>query len=242
VHSRATKRATTAGSESNFGARALYLVAILGCSGLGALEFARLLSGIGSGTLLPLLAGVLAGIAAADWVAGAVHWACDTWGSERTPWLGHSLIASFREHHREPSAMLNHDWLEVNGGAAAAALLALVGFTGFSSRDLGLEVGTQTFATAFFLCLMGTSAFTNQLHYWAHDPRPPAIVRRLQGHGLILSPLEHAQHHRAPHTHGYCISTGWLNRPLDAIRFWRALEWAISVLTGAQPRKDYAGS
>jgi len=187
--------------------------------------------------------GFLLGALAADGLSGAVHWACDTWGSEETPCLGRSLIHSFREHHREPSAMLRHDWLEVNGGAAAAALLALIGFTSTSASDFGVESGTQTFAIASFLSLVGTSAITNQLHYWAHVARPPPIVRRLQSRGVILSPREHVLHHRAPHAHGYCIATGWLNRPLDAIRFWRALEWGLSALTGAEPRrKDETGA
>jgi hypothetical protein len=233
---------TRANSESNLGVRAFYLLAILGFCGLEIFTFARLLSGIDSSTLMPLIAGLGLGVAAADGIAATVHWACDTWGSERTPWLGHSLIESFREHHRDPAAMLDHDWLEVNGAAAAAALLALMGFVGFSSREFGFETAAQTFVAAIFLALVGTSAITNQLHYWAHAPRPPAIVRRLQANGWILSPLEHAGHHRAPHTHGYCISTGWLNRPLDAMRFWRALEWALSTLTGSEPRKGEAGS
>jgi ubiquitin-conjugating enzyme E2 variant len=229
---------STASPESNLGARALYWVAIPGCGALGAVQFIQLFSSVEFDTLVPLLLGLLLGIAAADWVTAAVHWACDTWGSEGTPWLGSSVIDSFREHHREPLAMLEHDWLEVNGGAATAALLALVGFSGFSTSEFGFDAGTRILGSAFFLSLVGTSAITNQLHYWAHDPRPPGIIRRLQSHGLILSPIEHVEHHRAPHTHGYCISTGWLNRPLDAIRFWRAMEWGLTLLTGAQPRKD----
>jgi hypothetical protein len=242
VHTRATRRAIPAGSESNLGVRALCLTAILGCSGLWVFQFERLFSGIESGTLLPLIAGLLLGVAAADLVTAAVHWACDTWGSEQTPWLGPSLIYSFREHHRDPSAMLDHDWLEVNGAAAAGAVIALVGYTVLSSRDMGAESWAQMFAAAFFLSAMAVSAVTNQLHYWAHAARPPSIVRQLQASGLILSPLEHVGHHRAPHTHGYCISTGWLNRPLDEIRFWRALERGLSVVTGAEPRQSDTSS
>ena len=233
---------SAASSASNLGARALYGVALLACGGLGAVHFLWLFSSVEFETLVPVLLGLVLGIAAADWVTGAVHWACDTWGSGRTPWLGASVIDSFREHHREPLAMLEHDWLEVNGGAALAALPALVGYSIVSAGGLGFDPGTRILASAFFLSLVGTSAITNQLHYWAHDPRPPAIIRRLQSHGLILSPIEHMEHHRAPHTHGYCISTGWLNRPLDTIRFWRALEWGLTLLTGAEPRKDEAGS
>jgi len=64
---------------------------------------------------------LLAGVLLADLLAGGVHWACDTWGDERTRWLGRSLIKSFRDHHHRPRAMLEHDWVEVNGEAATAA-------------------------------------------------------------------------------------------------------------------------
>ena len=44
-----------------------------------------------------------------------------TWGDDHTRWIGPSLIRSFREHHRDPRAMLGHDWIEVNREPAIAA-------------------------------------------------------------------------------------------------------------------------
>ena len=38
------------------------------------------------------------------------------------------------------------------------------------------------------------------------------------GLDLILSPAVHAQHHRGDFSHGYCVTTGWLNPALDALR------------------------
>ena len=98
---RATKTVSAASSASHLGVRALYGVAILACGGLGAVHFLWLFSSVEFETLVPVLLGLVLGIAAADWVTGAVHWACDTWGSERTPWLlgprsGHERLVSLR--------------------------------------------------------------------------------------------------------------------------------------------------
>ncbi|CAK5059466.1 unnamed protein product [Meloidogyne enterolobii] len=34
------------------------------------------------------------------------------------------------------------------------------------------------------------------------------------------------------------ITTGWLNPLLDAVGFWRKLEFCVSTLTGWKPRDD----
>jgi plasmanylethanolamine desaturase len=52
---------------------------------------------------------------------------------------------------------------------------------------------------------------------------------------LILPPQHHHGHHRPPHAQNYCITTGWMDAPLRWIRFWDALEWALTKLTGIEP-------
>jgi ubiquitin-conjugating enzyme E2 variant len=209
--------------------RALYLAAIIATSALGILHLSRLIDLIGPTSWIPLLAGLLVGAMAADLVTGLVHWGCDTWGDEETPWIGSSLIRWFRAHHREPRAMLEHDWIEVNGAPAVAASAAFLLLPTLGSLSV------FGYATAWSLIAAG--ALANQLHQWAHMGRPPRLIRGLQRSGLILSRIRHARHH-ARHTGGYCISTGWLNGLLDATGFWRALERSIAFVTGAEPRAD----
>ena len=220
------------------GARAVFAFAIVLAAGFSALHFARLADLALAGAWLPLLCGALAGVLVADFVTGVVHWACDTWGDVRTRWLGPGLITSFREHHRDPSAMLDHDWIEVNGEAAAAAA------TAFALMTLPISqvwLSEHAFAAGFGWAGVSCGALANQLHQWAHQPRPPAAISSLQRAGLILSRERHAVHHRAPNTSAYCISTGWSNALLDVLGFWRALECAITRLTGAEPRAHAAG-
>lgn len=181
------------------------------------------------------LAGGLLGLLTMDGVTGLVHWACDTWGDERTPWLGPGLIRSFREHHRDPRAMLAHDWTEVNREPALAVSAALLLLTLPPLQQL-LE--GRSLAWGFLLAFLAYGAGANQLHLWSHMERPPRWARALQCCGLALSPARHAVHHRAACTEAYCISTGWLNGPLDALGFWRALERAIAAVTGARPRSS----
>jgi ubiquitin-conjugating enzyme E2 variant len=63
-------------------------------------------------------------------------------------------------------------------------------------------------------------------------------VRLLQRSRLILPIGHHAVHHVAPHLVHYCITTGWMNGPLDRLGFFRACERLVSALTGLAPRGD----
>jgi len=54
----------------------------------------------------------------------------------------------------------------------------------------------------------------------------------------VLGRAAHATHHDRPYDAHYCITTGWCNRPLEAIGFFRRMERAITWLTGAHPRQD----
>lgn len=207
--------------------------AILLAAALSIQRLPLLLSHATFSTAPPLLAGLLLGVAIADFLGGVVHWACDTWGSETTRWAGPGLIRFFRDHHRAPHGILEHDWIEVNGEACVAVSAFLLLCTSPVIRPV-LADHVLLEAAAWSLATFAGGA--NQLHKWGHMRRPPGLVRLAQHWGLFLSLQRHAEHHRAPHTKGYCITTGWLNPVLDAARFWRGLEYMVTLITGIDAR------
>lgn len=78
-----------------------------------------------------------------------------------------------------------------------------------------------------------------QIHKWSHTYFGlPVWVVWLQEHHIILPRRHHRIHHVAPHETYFCITTGWLNWPLEKLHFWSALEMIIETTTGYKPRAD----
>ncbi len=176
---------------------------------------------------------LLTGFIAADFISGVVHWFFDTWFAPDTPFIGRAFVRTFREHHGDPTAICRHDFIETNGSnLLGACALVLCG--------LGVEPGSKL--AAFFAgALLFTGVFvgvTSQIHKWSHSENVPSVVSFLQHRGWILSKEAHALHHRAPFSAAYCITSGWLNASLERVGFFRRLERAITVTTGARPRRD----
>ena len=84
--------------------------------------------------------------------------------------------------------------------------------------------------TLFSCCLLlglATGSFgTNLFHKWAHEPKPPVVVSWLQRSGLILGPARHQRHH-SDYSHGFCVTSGWMNPVLDALGFFPRLERVV---------------
>jgi len=180
-----------------------------------------------------VLPSFVSGIAIADLASGLIHWAADTWGRDDCPIIGHRLLVPFRVHHLNPDDFLRRRFVDTNGDVAFVAVPVLLGLLALP-WDADWAAPVAVFGFGF----CGIGMLTNQIHQWAHMPSPPALVRALQQCRLILGRIDHAAHHDRPYHVHYCITTGWWNRPLDAIDFFRRLETAITRLTGVQPRED----
>ncbi len=166
----------------------------------------------------------------ADFLSGLVHWFADTWGSYKWPILGPTLIRSFREHHVDPKSITRHDFVEANGATALVLIPQLLILYFWAPQSPLVNVYFIFGAWLIFL--------TNQIHKWAHQEQTGGIVRFLQKSNIILPSRVHDLHHSGDHSYGYCITTGWMNRPLHAVGFFRRSERLITSLTGAQPRRE----
>uniref|UniRef100_A0A1B6JK45 Lipid desaturase domain-containing protein n=1 Tax=Homalodisca liturata TaxID=320908 RepID=A0A1B6JK45_9HEMI len=186
-----------------------------------------------------ILLAALCGIVSADFASGMVHWLADTWGSIDLPIIGKNFLRPFREHHTDPTSITRHDFIETNGDN----FMVTIPFLGFLLWRLITDSEQQLqrhFAVLCFIFLFAIFvAMTNQIHKWSHTYFGlPWWVVWLQEHHVILPRRHHRYHHVAPHETYYCITTGWLNWPLEVVRFWPALESAITLFTGCRPRDD----
>jgi ubiquitin-conjugating enzyme E2 variant len=178
---------------------------------------------------VPIVA--IAGIAAADFLSGLVHWAADTWGDDDVPVIGPALLVPFRVHHVNPDDFLRRRFLDTNGSVAFVTLPVLAALF---AVPLDTNWGQAVVLFGYPLC--ATGLMTNQIHQWAHMPSPPWPVRALQDCALLLGRERHAAHHAGVYDSHYCITTGWCNRVLDAIGFFRRAEALVEHFTGARPR------
>ena len=193
----------------------------------------KVVEAIRLGSWVWVAAAAVGGFVAADFLSGLVHWLFDTWGTPETPVVGKTFIVPFRVHHSDPLDITRHGFIATNGHNCLASVPVLVGAL-FLDMHSGWVAGLLAFLMAISLGTFGT----NQFHKWAHQEDVGPVVAFLQRHHLVLNPRHHDVHHTRPYDQAYCITTGWLNPLLRAIRFFRTVEWAITKVTGVEPRKD----
>jgi ubiquitin-conjugating enzyme E2 variant len=185
------------------------------------------------GWMLPLV--LIVGAISADFVSGVVHWTADTWGTETMPLLGRRFVHPFRVHHVNPEDFLRRRFLDTNGDVSMLGIPFLA-----AAHALPLATNWGQLAAAFMMTFCAVALPTNQVHQWAHMPRPPRVVRWLQDRRVILSRREHSRHHCEPYARNYCIATGWCNPLLERIQFFRRLERIVTRTLGLRPRADDA--
>jgi len=162
------------------------------------------------------IASFFASILAVDFITGFFHWLEDTWTAPgRSKFLDRWVVRDNIEHHRKPGTIRAGDYWATNRvGIVLAAVVAVA-----------LMIFHVHAWQAYFIVVLVSQS--NQIHLWAHSASPPLVVRWLQRLGILQSRAHHGQHHKRPYASRFCTTTNYLNPALDAIRFWRGLEWLI---------------
>ncbi|CAF3733011.1 unnamed protein product [Adineta steineri] len=171
-----------------------------------------------------IIPSALLGILTADLASGIVHWGADTWGSVDMPFIGRNFLRPFREHHIDPTSITRHDFIETNGDnfAVTVPYLLYMAYKFTYWNDINIR------------CI-----YNFEFHKWSHTYFGlPSYIVFLQNYHIILPRKHHRLHHVVPHDTYFCITTGWLNRPLEMIKFWPWLESFVENYTGAKPRSD----
>ena len=163
----------------------------------------------------------------ADLVSGTVHWAEDTFGSEKTPLIGEWVIKPNLDHHRDAGAFVHKSWLQSSGdlAVAGAALICMAAWQGLLTWHVWL------------FTLISVNA--NQIHKWNHM-RPvevPWPVQLLQKLHLLQSRRHHLEHHRGEKDRNYCVITNFVNPVFDGLRLWRVMERVLAPVLG-EPRSS----
>ncbi len=211
-------------------------VAVAGLTAAGLLLAILLWRLVAEAVFLPwwlTLLTIVTGMTAADFLSGMIHWGADTWGRESIPVLGPRLLHPFRVHHVNPDDFLRRQFIDTNGDVAVIVIPTLL-----AAHCVPLDDAANVALASFLAAFAGVGLLTNQIHQWAHMEQPPLPVRGLQRVGLMLRHDAHARHHQQPYDANYCIATGWCNRPLAALDFFRRLERLVTASTGIVPRRD----
>lgn len=175
-----------------------------------------------------VIASMLSGFLLADFMSGFVHWMADRYGSVDMPVLGRAFVFPFREHHVDPKGITRHDFIETNGNNCIVSLPFVV-LAYFCLPHQASQTGWLfTAGLINYLCVF--VFLTNQFHKWAHTTNPPAWIAKLQDWHVILPRDHHKVHHTSPYETNYCITTGWLNAPLEKIRFFEGMEKLVWLL------------
>jgi len=190
-----------------------------------------------SGWWMPLAAFV--GILLSDFMSGFVHWMFDTWGSLDTPVVGKLAIRTFRHHHVAPKAITEHDFVETNAhNISLTVIYSVVGFLVLRGTTTLFDV----FIAQMLLCATVFTAFTSQIHKWAHmqAAEQPRVVAWLQKMQCLQTTRHHSLHHQGARNTHYCVITNVLNPVLEELRLWNRLERAIERVFGLKRRDDEA--
>jgi ubiquitin-conjugating enzyme E2 variant len=180
-----------------------------------------------------LLATVV-GIFVGDFITGLLHWAFDTWFSEKTSVLSRMVIM-VREHHVYPDRLFQYSFHHHAGPLSWMAFF-------FTAPVFFLAIyvpsALSQYAVWTGILVSFEIVFMFEFHKFGHRMHPFKVTRGLQRLRLLLSPEHHLRHHSGNHDRNYCLINGVADDVCGNAFVWRGLERIISSLTGAVPQSS----
>lgn len=166
----------------------------------------------------------------ADFVAGLVHWAEDSYFNEDTPIIGPKIIVPNIVHHHLPRYFTRLSWWESSWPLVLAGGLLL---------SFSWPLGLVTWQLGLFIAV-GINA--NEIHKMAHRTRAENgwFISKLQDWHILQTPRHHGWHHADPKNTYYCPVTNYVNPVLECTEFWPRLEALVALRTGRTHRHDTA--
>jgi ubiquitin-conjugating enzyme E2 variant len=172
---------------------------------------------------------VVASVFVADLLSGLLHWTADTWFEETMPVLGRRFLRPFRVHHAIQ---------DLCRGFTPQRDTAMTRRLSSRSRSSFRSRATRWRRGRWACCGVGGHAAHESVpSVGAHAGRAGA-GSVLQRRGLIPTKHHHARHHEEPYVENYCITTGWCNRWLTAVKFFPRCEALVTKVFGLEPRAD----
>lgn len=170
-----------------------------------------------------MIATVMSSIVLGDFATGVFHWSVDNYGGLNTPVFG-KVCAAFQGHHVTPWTITfrpfaNNVYKIAYGTIPALVVLAIA--------------PCSIYVRTFFALFINWWLLSQEFHKYSHMRQVPPVMKFLQDSKIILSKKEHGLHHTSPFEGHYCILTGVCNPILDRLNFFRYLEKAVYLMTGA---------
>jgi hypothetical protein len=187
----------------------------------------------------PLLQ-ILVAFLLADIMGGMIHWAEDSYLDY---WVDLPILDSIARdnelHHYFPRSLLSYSYLEhMTYTLPIVTLFLFVVYLLYPK----LFFLYPYFVVTFFVF----SACINIIHRFSHlrDCETNPFLKQLQKWGIFCSHEHHSIHHIKV-DQKYCGIFEYNNYLLDALHFWRGLEYMVFLLTGLIPTRkiryeDYA--
>jgi hypothetical protein len=182
-----------------------------------------------------ILLQILIGYVLADFAGGILHWIEDTYLEYciDLPIIG-DIARENEMHHYFPRMILAYGYIENMTYSLPISMFALIVLYFI---DKSVFVKYPYFIVTFFIL----TSSTNIIHRFSHmrECENHFLVRCLHQFKILPSHEHHSIHHKIS-TEKYCPISTYTNYLLDAILFWRGLEYIVFLLTGIKPHRKLA--